>query len=218
MSVTYIQIGLLLVALYLLVQMTRYSGPKPDKMLSAAGTAVQSAVDAIFVHPQDPLVAGSSQASNPSGGVWVHPDDPVVAGSSQSSNPSTVGVWNGQVAQVVPSAGLAINSGTANGSLLGSAKEGLSVQPVDYDSIFKPASIQPSDLIPKFENELYPGMSANLDQNFMTNELQAGLPTSNRRKFIDDIRPIYPNPITVTTPFGNPTTFPDVSRRSLCDL
>lgn len=191
MSISYVQIGLILLALFLLVRMTQHTPQTTDK-LSAAGTAVQ---------PTD------------SSTILVHPNDTL--GTSTS-----LGVWNGAPAQTVSSttSTTAVATGTANGSLLGSAQEGLSVQPVDYDTLFNPKDIQPVDLIPKLDPALYPGVTADMDQNFLPNEIQAGLPTSNRRKYIDDIRPIMPNPITLTSPWGNPTTFPDITRRSICDL
>lgn len=190
MSIPYVQIALLLLALFLLVQMTQKS--TTDK-LSAAGAVVKSGTSSIH-------------------DILVHPLD------SLMGNTSNMGVWDSTSVKTVPAGGSPISNGMANGSLLGSAKEGLSVQPVDYDAIFKPKDIQPADLIPKIDPDLFPGVTPDFNQSFMNNELQAGLPTSSRRKYIHDLRPIYPNPITATTPFGNPTTFPDVNRRSLCDL
>lgn len=179
--------------------MTHYT-PKSTDALSAAGVAVQ------------PSTTATSMAGSLAN-VLVHPLDT----SATLSDPSDTGVWNSATASI-PSSGIPISTSTATGSLLGSAAEGLAVQPVDYDNIFKPKDIQPADLIPKVDPELYPGITADLNQSFMTNELQASLPMSNRRKYIEDIRQIFPNPITVTTPWCNPTTFPDITRRSLCDL
>lgn len=209
MNPSYVQIGLLLLALFALVHMTQHYSTTTDKLSAATSLAAGKASQ----------VAG--KAANSIHDVLVHPLD-TLAGTGQAIS----GVWGGgPVAPVSPGSistgtatGSMITNGAGNASLLGSAKEGLAVQPVDYDSIFKPNSIQPADLIPKVDPALFPGVTADLNQSFMVNELQSGLPTSSRRKYIHDTRPIYPPPITATTPFLNPTTFPDMNRRSICDL
>lgn len=202
------QIGLFLLALFLLVRMTQYNG-MTDKLSGVASNV--SGVASGVASDISGVAAGLKNT------ILVHPNDPLGQPTSQQLMQHPTSADSAMPIQQVQGGGTA----GLKSSLLGSAREGLCVQPVDYNAIFNPKEIQPTDLIPKVDPELYPGGAfpgGDLNQNFITNEIQAGLPTSNRRKYINDLREIHTVPITSVSPWGNPTSFPDVSRKSLCDL
>lgn len=205
MSTSYANVFLIILALFLLIRVAQSYGKH----------AGHDAMVTSMKYPNPTIgPAGWTQANvAPNGAV---PGQVGVAPSYTGAvtGPSIVAGYNRPPDQ-------SISTGTVTASLLGSAKEALSVQPVDYDALFSKKDVQPHDLIPKLDPALYGGseLTPDMDQNFMQrDQWQVGLPTSNNKKYIADIRQIYPNPITVVGPFGNPTSFPDIQRRSLCDL
>lgn len=205
MTISYVHIGLLLLALFLIVHLGQRYSPAMDKLSYITDKLNPKRINGILIHPKDEASLSSSSISSSLTTPVVSP----AIGSITSGTVNTPMVNNLSTASI-PANG--------NSSLLGSAQEGLAVQPVDYDTMFQSQQLQPNDLLPPTNPDLFPGFDGNLNQNFMSNEIQAALPTSNRRKYITDLRPIMPPPVTYTPIWNQPTTFPDITRKSICDL
>ncbi len=98
------------------------------------------------------------------------------------------------------------------------------VAPVDYDEIFERRDeLEPADLIPKVDtSELYGDIKSDptYDQNFLTNSWSMGMETDlGKRDFINDLRGAVPIPLSIVSPWNNPTKLsPDFQRKSLGDI
>ena len=86
------------------------------------------------------------------------------------------------------------------------------------------SSLNPYDLIPqKMSEDIYVDLKPdpNLDQQFLQNRWSLGIDVSKpKRGFINDLRgaPANPTPLSVISPFQQPTQFPDLYRKSLCEI
>ncbi|KAJ3280869.1 hypothetical protein HK104_000352 [Borealophlyctis nickersoniae] len=96
-------------------------------------------------------------------------------------------------------------------------------EPTDLDAMFgRRAALDPAELIPKSQDvELYRNLvpDPKLNQNFLQNRWSLGIAVSKpKRGFINDLHGAAPNPVAVVSPWGQPTQFPDLYRKSLGEI
>jgi hypothetical protein len=98
-----------------------------------------------------------------------------------------------------------------------------SVSPFEQDML-KDDNLNPYELIPKKQSEdIYADLKPDpsLNQNFLQNRWSLGIDVSKpKRGFVNDLRGAPPNPIplTIVSPFQQPTQFPDLYRKTLGEI
>ena len=159
-----------------------------------------------------PLLAGTSSSQLSSAGI----QKPTMTAPAATSAPSPLTAMSEQLYAVAPAG--------ASGAPVVSEEGPFTAEAVDYDEIFnRNQDLEPSDLIPKTDGEsaLYGDLKPdpNMQGNLLVNAYQLGIETnSGKRNFINDPRPILNIPPALVSPWNNPTTFVDTSRKSFADL
>jgi len=96
-------------------------------------------------------------------------------------------------------------------------------QPYEMDYL-KDQRLNAYDLLPKKDSEdIYADLKpdSKLNQNFLQNRWSLGIDVSKpKRGFINDLRgaPANPTPLTMVSPFQQPTQFPDLYRKTLGEV
>jgi hypothetical protein len=192
----YVQVLLIVAALFIVVRLAKTQAGWSEGLDGLTNTTLQPAASDPVAPAKDSIVGVSSSI-------------PALPGSVTYGAP---------IAYAPDTPGIALNPP----NVAGTAAEQLAVKGTDYEQLFhRQNEICPKDLIPKPDPTLYGDLTPDpgLDQSFLNSAWQAGLSTaSTKRRYVQDIRGQTPNPISIVSPWSNPTSWPEPALKSLCDL
>ena len=226
-----VQIALVVLAFYVVMQImnNHVSQEHLDTVLSVP-PAGQATVAVNAPGAQTTVSVSSPLAAN----ALVTPELAATS-SSASATPVVTSSPSAALTTSIPAPLTAVEEdlmAAAPKNVVGQATDGsqnaniFAPEPVDLDQMFgKRGFLDPSELIPRVSTEdaeLYGGFAPdpNLDQSFLQNRWSMGIDASvGTHNFINDLRGLpYPPKLAQVSPWQNPTQFPDLYRKSLCDV